>query len=519
MPSFNTGNTTPEDNETPNGMLNADLQVPLLDGQAAAEEEHLADDNAEEHGAILATTNGEEIRLQQLNAALAFMMTDKWFQELFSLAEEDLPKPYNYKSVRENLSTALAIGCALCASILYILGGSKDGVQYVIGGVAVNLMQTFFFTKETISFFSKVHDQKQLAAISMFFALFSTSVMAFATFQMSDSDAAIASLESAMVFAGNLPQNLYGMFESIKRILDSHRDNPAARDYLLEKLRIAVDREDSLKYSVPEARGVINKTANQVVGFGIGVFLSLAQVGYIRSSVKFVTNHSGSEVAGLMLGLLTNLPTLCISMFISGKTLAASILNTGYDFSKWIYRKATGQPVYIMTPREKFFLGSQIAVSSVFGAASHYSASTSTHLYNDNPPIPFIPTTSWLDAINRVAVNQGCQIFNGLWAIIPIHTNADCINKAYVKVPSEDEIRACIQTMVSLVHNKDITTITQIAFKAGYKPVAAAPSRFSIFGATDVAVVTPANAHNGYAQLSQGEEPELDHAANLGLHL
>jgi hypothetical protein len=520
MPSFT--ETETEEQKTGSTASTSDLRTPLLSGHSTGSGPGPDPDpgsgpgtglDDERKDAVVPVGNGanHHFNLDEIHPLLSTMMTKEWFSDIYSMAE--LPTPYDYKSCRENLYTALALGCALCASILYVLGGSKDGAIYVVGGVAVNLMQTFFFTKETISFFSKIHSQKQLAAVSLFFALFSTCVTAFATFQMSDNEPAWASIESLLVFAGNLPQNLYGMFESIKRLLDSHRDNPMAREHLIKALSDIVDTEPTLKGTVPAPRGAIHKMANQAVGFGVGVFLSLSQVGYIRSSVDFITTHSGSNIAGLTLGLLTNLPGLCISMFISGKTLAEKVIDSTYDLGQWMLRKASGQPVPASTTRELVFFGAKLGVGAMFAGFANFSESTSKHLYYDDPELPFIPSTAEFDAIIQVAVDQGCRIFNGVVAIMGSDQNIDYLNKAYVEKPSTDEVRLKIKEMVKVVNtSSDITSIVQIAVKANYIQPSIVSSGWGIFKSGTKAATPPTNDANGYHALTQAEP---DHEANL----
>jgi hypothetical protein len=298
----------------------------------------------------------------------------------------------------------------------------------------------------------------------MFFALFSTTVVAFATYQMSDDSQAAAAIESVMVFAGTLPQNLYGMFESIQRVIDSHRDNPRARDYLLSELKKIVDGEGTLKNTVPLPRSVFHKAANQVIGAGIGVFLSLSQVGYIRSSVNFINKHViSNDATALTLGVLTNLPGLCISMFISGKTLAEKIIDSAVDAGRWMYNKASGNDVAPSTTRELIFFGTKLGAATVFAGFAHYSASTSIHLYNDDPPLPFLPTIAEFDAVVKVAVDQGCQVFNGVMAIMGSDKIFDVANQAYVEKPSFDAVKIKVKAMVHVVTGGDIAVILSLS--------------------------------------------------------
>ncbi len=532
MPSFT--QTEEKTDATPAAVVNGELRQPLLGGGHGGPDVAghpgpnggYVPPNGPPNGPIGGGGGNDQVigpfdraanphlNLIEIHPLLTEMMNEEWFREIYDLAE--LPTPYDFHSCRENMLSALALACALSASILYVLGGSKDGPLYVVGGVGVNLMQTFFFTKETISFFSKIHTQKQLAAISMFFALFSTTVTAFATFQMSDNNAALASIEALLVFAGNLPQNLYGMFESIKRVLDAHRDVPMAREHLLTELKNIVDGQPALQNSVPAPRGVINKMANTAVGYGVGVFLSLSQVGYIRSSVDFITTHTGNDIVGVVLGTLTNLPALCISMFISGQTLAEKIIDSTFDLGQWMLRKATGQPVPVSTAREMIFFGAKLGAGTIFAGFAHFSASTSRHLYYDSPAIPFFPSTAEFDAIIKVAIDQGCQIFNGVVAIMGSDQNIDFINKAYVEKPSVDEVKLKIKEMVRIINNSsDIDRIVNIAVQAGYQGPRVANAGCSFFrpGANNAAQ-HPANDQNGYRALQlEGEEP--DHDANL----
>jgi hypothetical protein len=463
----------PEDANT-----NGSLESPLL-GEHKEEDENnrLLHPNGEGFG-ILHQLADNNIDVDELHRVFNELTNEAWFNDLYNMSE--LPEKYDIESARANMETALAIYCVVAASILYYLGGDKLGKMYIIGGLAVNLLQTFFFTKQSLRFISKIEDKTTLAAISGFFALFSTIVTSIATYQLSDSGPKVALVEAVLNFSGMLPQNIYGMFASIKRVLDHYHDSPLARQHLMNELRQIVDENSFLKNAIEPDRSMFNSILNQMAGVIAGLALSASQVGYIRSSVSFMVGHTNEHV-GLALGLLTNLPGLGISMFVSGKALAEKIVNNVFDWGNYAVHKIRGQPVPDYSERDKLFLSAKVVAALGVGALAHYSSATSLMLYDRYSPIPIIPSNSFFDAIIKVAIDEGVQVFNGVMAIMAIDEALDYINKAYVTAPSHDEIKMKIQQMVQSIKTMPADKVEELAVKAGWiRPVSMAVARHNL---------------------------------------
>jgi hypothetical protein len=205
------------------------------------------------------------------------------------------------------------------------------------------------------------------------------------------------------------------------------------------------------------------------------------------------------------------MPGLGISMFVSGKALAEKIVNNVFDWGNYAVHKMRGKSVPDYTQRDKVFLSAKVFSAIGIGALAHYSSATSLMLYNDNPPIPIIPSNGFFDAIIKVAIDEGVQIFNGVMAIMAVDEALDYINKAYVKAPSNDEIKMKIQQMIQSIKTMPAEKAEALAIKAGWiKPVSMAAARNSLlFRVAPTSTDDDTLTAEDYRQLEEGPLPTL----------
>jgi hypothetical protein len=357
---------------------------------------------------------------------------EKWYQDLFN--DATLRDGYDYSSAKENLKTALAVYCSLAASILYYLGSEDLGAEYVVGGISVNLLQTFFFTKETIQFFSKMKEQKKLAAVSGVFGVFATCVTTIASYQLSveKKGAALALILSLLNASGNLPQNLYGMFSAIKRVLNHYDDSPEAREYMHAQLRKTLEEDNNLELLTPEDRPKIIAILNQILGGLVGIALTASQMGYIRSSVDEMTQITGSTPAGFVLGILTNLPGMGISLFVGGKSLAEKVIDPIYDAGHYLLKKVRNQVTLSPTTRDYVFGCIKLITAGGIAGLAYFSSATSRKLYHTEPELPYLPSDDVIDALISTDVDQGVDVFNGVMAFEAANQLLDYLYVRYI---------------------------------------------------------------------------------------
>jgi hypothetical protein len=404
-----------------------------------------------------------------------------WFEEIMDSAL--VPERFNFRSSREWARAIITLYCTLAASVLYLEGGSKEGLMYVIGSIVSNGVQTAYYTNVTLHFLSHLKDHKKIAGLSGVLALFATIVSSIATFQLSDDSDLVGAIKALLNASGNMPQNLYGMFSTLKSLKNYFEDNPKARHELLQKFRNALDGT-TLQVVLKRDRSMTNSIINQIVGIGFGIALSAGQAGYIRSSVSFMTGLTGNSVAGLGLGFLTNLPTLAISMFISGNVLADGVVNQFFDIMNDAIDYAAGRPIQTRSPRESGFMLARLFSAAGLIYLALFSGATSKYLYNHMPELPYLPSSGLVDDFLEIDVDQGAQLFNSIMSILSWFALLDYLEKAYVNRDSFDYAKYQTQQMEHNINQLPTESVERLAESAGITVIPQRPFYAAFFSAT-----------------------------------
>jgi hypothetical protein len=322
--------------------------------------------------------------------------TEAFFSDLCKSAP--LPKKINWGHAP---AAAFATVTSAAASYLYALGGKKLGLEYVIGGVTINIPQNMLYGFGTADFIkNSYHNFKQvwgrcLTAIGL--GVTATLPSAIASWRLSGG----SYISTGLTFIGNAPNNIYGMYDAIKRPLDYKDDNPKLRKFLLDEFRNSLPEE--YRNILMDERATATIVAGNLLGLGLGTALVGAQTGYVCSASRFLGEIFG-EKAGIALGILTDSPTLLIAFLMSGFDLAKDGVNLTAD----VYRHFSGEKKIPITSGDKKYIAALATLIAAFSYFAYRSSGTSQTLYdNDCPDFGEIPSN-----ILRHDIQEGCEFFN-----------------------------------------------------------------------------------------------------------
>jgi hypothetical protein len=299
-----------------------------------------------------------------------------------------------------------ATATTAAGSFLYALGGKQLGIKYEVGGIGINIPQNIYYGLGTAEFFSESYKNfknvwgRCLAATTLGVA--ATVPSAVASWKLSDGGW-FGYVQTGLTFFGNLPNNIYGMYDAIKRPLDYKNDNPRVRAFLTEKYRQSLPEEYRNILSDAD-RSIVTTVASYALGFSLGTGLMAAQTGYMCSSSRFLAEVVKNEGAGVALGVLANSPTLLIAFLISGFDLAKDSVELTAD----IYRHLTGDKSVPLTEGDKKQYAAFATIFAGCAYMAYYSSATSQLLYDGNCPSFGNP----LSAILRESSVDGAAVFN-----------------------------------------------------------------------------------------------------------
>jgi hypothetical protein len=215
-----------------------------------------------------------------------------------------------------DLPKAMFAGASAAAgSFLYAMGGKQLGTNYEAGGIGINIPQYVYYGTGAAEFFYDSYKNfknvwgRCIAATTLGVA--ATVPSAIACYKFSDGGW-FGYLQTGLTFFGNLPLNIYGMYDAIKRPLDYKNDNPRVRAFLIEKHRQSLP-EEYRNILADADRSIVTTLAGYTLGLSLGTSLVAGQTGYMCSCSKFMGDLIKNEGAGVALGVLANSPTLLIS--------------------------------------------------------------------------------------------------------------------------------------------------------------------------------------------------------------
>jgi len=494
----------------PSDGLDDEAEIEDLEGEEEHEEQ--ADENA---NLIPEQSIGlTQVTPDQAEAELHDLRRLDWVKTLLALSP--LPEKYDW-SPKEVAQLVTALYCTAAASILYYEGSKQLGTPYIVGSLIVNGLQTAYYTKETFGYVSKISENKPLAAFASVLAGCATLVTTIATYQLSvlgGSSSTWAVVKSLLNASGNLPQNLYGMFASLEIIKKYFENNQQARDDLHTKLRFVLRKYKPLQHAMRRDRSSVNKVINHLVGVGFGVLLSAGQLGYMRSSVAGVTKVFGNEGVGLTLGLLTNMPSIAISLFISGNNISTGVVNKAFDIANNFADKYKGEFTPTLSRREKMFLMLSFLTFSALIVLARFSGATSLYLYESEPPLPDVPSDDFIDGFERIDVDEGAQLFNAIMSIMAMNAILTYFKEAYVRFTTVDYYEYRVSHMDHAIDAISTKKVEEIAEEAGCNVTPVVPFwvRYGLYPAAPAAPAAPNNVadENHFAVLSSDDEKDDD---------
>ena len=309
-----------------------------------------------------------------------------------------LPQKINWGHAPSALFATLTTAAA---SYLYALGGSKLGTEYVVGGVGINIPQNMLYGFGTADFFkNSYHNFRNVwgrCITATGLGVTATLPSAIAAWKLSNG----SYLTTGLTFIGNLPNNIFGMYDSLKRPLDYYDDDPKLRKYLLDKFRASLP--DEQKSLLMDERATATIVAGNLLGVALGSGLVGAQTGYVCSATEFMMKSFGKN-AGVALGILADAPCLLIAFLISGIDLGKDTANLTAD----LYRHLRGEKKMQLTDGDKKALRGLIGLVAACSWFAYRSSGTSQSLYDASCP-DFGTVGS---NILRHDIKEGSEIFN-----------------------------------------------------------------------------------------------------------
>jgi hypothetical protein len=307
------------------------------------------------------------------------------------MQEAPLPKKANWGHAPSAIFATLTTAAA---SYLYALGGSKLGTEYVVGGVGINIPQNMLYGFGTADFFKNVWG-RCLTATGL--GITATLPSSIAAWKLSNG----SYFTTGLTFIGNLPNNIYGMYDAVKRPLDYADDNPKLRKYLLDKFRNSLPEEQ--QSLLMDERATATVVAGNLLGVLMGTGLVGAQTGYVCSATEFMTKYFGKS-AGVALGILADSPCLLIAFLISGLDLGKSTVNLTAD----LYRHLSGEKKLELTRGDKNSIAALLGLVAACSWFAYRSSGTSQSLYDGSCP-DFGDVGS---NVLRHDIQEGSEIFN-----------------------------------------------------------------------------------------------------------
>jgi hypothetical protein len=340
-------------------------------------------------------------------------------------------------------------------SVLYALGGSKLGLKYTIGGVGVNIPQNALYGFGTWEFFSHFYANFKSAWKSCLSAtalgVTATLPSTFATWKLSD-QGAWGYVQTGLTFAGNLPGNIYGMYDAIKRPINKLADNPRLREFLLDEFRNSLPEEYHSLVGTSQ-RGTKATVASYSAGGLFGSALAASLTGYVCSSAAFASEYLG-KVGGTIAAVFTNSPTVLIAILVSGIDLAEDAI----DLMIALYKHATGDEKLIVTAADKKYMAAYLVTVAGFTYLDVYSGGTSQTLFDsDCPSFGEVPS----DILRRDVI-QGTEMFNEILMAIAFYKGLNHLKQAYDTNPNHQKIER-IRNVAAYLKKGSIKELEAIA--------------------------------------------------------
>jgi hypothetical protein len=400
---------------------------------------------------VVAISNTESTELSQLLAE----PDHQWLQAISN--EATLPKPYQLRS-HATAAILFASACSAAGSFLYVDGGEKYGTLAVVGGVTVNLTQnmlysicTYFFIQDALQNL-KTSYGRLIPASAM--ALIATIPSTISTYDVSNGSV----LKALLNASGNLPNNVFGMYTSINRLIDAISDNTKGRLFLKSQLKNALSQSEVFLPELQSQRSLATNLFGKALGATIGTVVACAQTGYICGSSVYIEKWlDHNQAAGISLSFISMLPTLTIALLISGMDLGESAVNAVAD----AYHLMTGEKKLVLSTREKKFIAGLMLTIGVSTWLATYSSAVSKYLFDSKCDLE--PTFGHqANHFLRFMTDNGAILYNAIMSGISLKMMSDYFKKAYVKEDTVDKQNYKINAIESWIDKAPIQKIEQI---------------------------------------------------------
>jgi hypothetical protein len=436
---------------------------------------------------------------EALDAILA-APENTWLKDLND--DSSLPAKYNWRLAGHNAQLAFALYCSLAAGFMYYQAGQEEQDDLeTIGIVTVNLIQIFYFSLLTAEFFSTLKDNKLMGAVSGLIGTLSTisyGIAAYVFASESDNDwlkkyAWAAALLNA---SGTYSQNMFGVFGNINVIKKYWNSSPEATRFTLDTMRVIFKDEPDLLHMIPAHRNNLHKVVSGTLSVATGVTLMFNQMGYVCSSQDFFEKLTRDTVAGIALGIFTNLPTISMAAGITGPTLAQLVVDKIFDLCQEAADRIAQKSSVKRSKRELAYDISTALLITVTSFLATKSSASSRILYNSKCPSyfknPFI----------QIDTDQGAMLFNAVMTAIALNAGMKYAKVAYAPDNSTEKAKHRVAAIVSKIQHLKKDDSEALALSLKWKKPAERSCLSRLF--------KPKPAADSYALLDIDGAPQME---------